>query len=379
MMIRTNLRPPTRKNQPGRLLWRMITLLMVGLALAWADFSRGGENLLSSQPSKMAIEGKKSAEQLAKEKRLEALRRKKKKKARARRRAQQYEVAALPLPPLSPMPSSGGSSKAKLTDEKKEEEDSGPWSGSIGAEHYGGFYEDVDPTSMLILSAAYKFKYGMTMSVGQAVTKLYRVIPGESEWQANDTSLGLSGVITKDWFAGIGVSGSLGATVPVSEASRRVDQLTRLSAAGKFSRSFIDKKIGLSLSPNVRYHVNRYTTTPTYEGSGGGRPLTRYSVGAAAGLALNFHEKLSLISSASVQQVFYEKVQFENSTRTLGVTNPPTHFYSWAASLNFQPLKNWSLSLGYSHGQKLENPWGVEVLVFDDRVSQWSLGTSLSF
>ncbi|MCB0384773.1 MAG: hypothetical protein KDD43_05220, partial [Bdellovibrionales bacterium] len=74
------------------MLWRMITLLMVGLALAWADFGRGGENLLSSQPSKQAIEGKKSAKQMAKEKRLKALQRKKKKKARARRRAQQYEV-----------------------------------------------------------------------------------------------------------------------------------------------------------------------------------------------------------------------------------------------------------------------------------------------
>ena len=377
-MTKLALRPPLRLHQPGNFLWRTLVMIMIGLALSWGDVSWGGTNNVSSRPNKAAVKGMKTPESIrAAKKKQRELRRQKARARRARRRARKLEVALLP-PPVLVKPAPGGRSKAKVEKGDSSESKTG-WSGSLSGAHYGGFYEDVDPTSMLAASAAFKFSFGMSMNVGQSVTKLYRVLPGESEWKASDTSLGLSGQFTKDWFAGVGVSGSVGATLPVSEVSKRVNNLTKLSGSVKFSRSFLDKKISLSLSPKARYHVNRYTTTPTYEGSGGGRPLTRYSIGGALGLGFNFHEKLSLSSSASVQQVFYEKVQYENTTSTLGVTNPPTHFYSWGASLNFSPFENWSLSAGYNHGQKLENPWGVEVLVFDDRVSQWTLGTSVSF
>ncbi|MCC7406322.1 MAG: hypothetical protein IT288_18150 [Bdellovibrionales bacterium] len=342
---------------PESILWRWLAFLAVGLGVVFAETSHAGPNHLASQPSRASIEGK---------------------NPNSRRR-----LVALPFPgsgiPIAPSGSNSSVSTKRPSSKPASAKPENPWSVSLGAEHFAGFYESSEPTSELSVSADYKTPGGQTVTFGHSVTKLYLKTPGESEWQVNDAALGVSGTLSKDWFAGIAVKGSLGATLPLSEQSQRVDEMTRLSAGIKLSRSWWNDKFTLGLAPSGRYHVNRFTTTPTYEGSGGGRPLTQSSLKAKASASYQLSERWSTGAYGSVQQVFYEKVDYQNSESTLGLINPPTHFYDWGASLDFEPSKRWSFSLGYSHSQKLENPWGVEVLVFDEQVSQWSIGATFKF
>lgn len=341
------------RNRPELWFWRFLALLALSLGVLMADPSLAGPNLLSSQPSRRSIEG------------------------RSRGKSQ---LVALPFPGGGiPAPRAASTTKGKTVAPSSPSVPDDPFSVTLEAEHNGGFYEDAEPSSVLGVSLNYLSKGGVKFTAGQSVTKLYLKTPGESEWQASDTALSMSGTFTKNWFSGITVGGNLGATLPVSEVSQRVDEMTRLSGGLKFGRKWWSDKLSLSLAPSARYHVNRFTTTPTYEGSGGGRPLTQGSVKGKATLGFQLTEQWSASAYGSIQQVFYEKVKLENSTSTLGVTNPPTHFYDWGASLDFELSKMWSFSLGYTHSQKLENPWGVEVLVFDDRVSQWSAGAALNF
>lgn len=268
-----------------------------------------------------------------------------------------------------------GTTSTKLN---AEEEAKPPWSGGIAATYNGGFRTDIDPYFVYELSAAFKFKNEVSLSILQPITHYTYVYQGQSELQASDTSVGFSRQLSDD-FLGTKVTGKVKFTVPVSEFSRRANVLSKPGAAVKFSRSFLEKKLTAGLGFSGTYYVNRYKTTPTVPGAGGGRPLRSWLVGANMSSGYKFTDKWSLTGSAGYSYLEYEKVGFKNQFSSLGLINPPVHRYSFSLGTSYAASDKFSLSAGYGQGSQVEKMGGLELVVYDEMVTEWSVGASYSF
>ena len=119
----------------------------------------------------------------------------------------------------------------------------------------------------------------------------------------------------------------------------------------------------------------------TEEDDGGGRMLPHYTLGPSVSASYGLTDKLSLGSSMSYTRVYTEKSQFNNEQRALNISEPPNHSYSIGFSASYSILSNWSASLSYSQGDRIEKYGRVEFVPFDpaERVERWALGTSVSF
>ncbi|MCC7405157.1 MAG: TonB-dependent receptor [Bdellovibrionales bacterium] len=253
-----------------------------------------------------------------------------------------------------------------------------PWSAEIAASYNGGFRDDVDPYNFYELTLGYKISESSSLSAVQGINHLSYVYPGQSELQAADTSIALSRKLSKDFF-GYKLGGKFKLTVPTSETSQRVDVLTKPSLSFTLSDKFFKEKLGLSLTGSGTYYVNRYKTTPTIEGAGGGRPLRHWLAGISLAANYKLNDKVSFDGSGGYSYVAFEQVDFKNDFSQLGLSNPPVHRYAFSLGANYAWNDHLSLSLGYSQDSQVEKMGGLEMVLFDDMVTEWSVGASYSF
>lgn len=251
---------------------------------------------------------------------------------------------------------------------------------TVGASHNGGYYEDREQTTSIFASLTYKFNKKQSASIAQSFNQGYRVNPGVDDrgFKQNDTVLGFNQSIAED-FLTANWSGKLSTTLPISERSNRLDTITVTTLSFSASRSFLDKKLSASLTPMGRYYFSEYTTTPSSPGAGGGNPLPEYMLGIQASLTYSVSDQFSVNGGAGWTTTYYYQTQYENPDPIYGFTNPPKNSYSLSLGANYSITPKWGASLTYAHSDRYEKPWGTEYLIFNDRITTWSVGTSYTF
>lgn len=251
---------------------------------------------------------------------------------------------------------------------------------SVGASHNSGFYEDSAHTTSLFGSASFKFNKKQSASIAQSFNQSYRVNPGVDDkgFSQNDTVLGFNHELAEN-FLSARWGAKLTTTLPVSERSNRLDVITVSTISLSASRYFYNNRLSASISPRARYYFSEYTTTPSDPGAGGGNPLPEYLLGATLSLSYSLNDKLSLSGAAGWSTQYYYQTQYVNPDPVYGFTAPPKNSYSLSMGLDYSFTKRWAASFTYAHADRYEKPWGTEYLVFNDRVTTWSVGTSYSF
>ena len=250
------------------------------------------------------------------------------------------------------------------------------FSASFGADHTAGFNKDVDPVSTLSMGLNLKFNDVYRIGVSQAFSKLYFVNVGEREVNAEDTVFSAGARLYSSEI--LSINQSLSATAPVSETSRQYDIMTRVGANTSFTIAVVDKILSFSLTPGGTYSFNRYATSPNSL-DGGGQPLQLATAGLAGSLNYQVTDKWDANLSASYKRIFYEKVQFENEVSDLGLTNPPVHSYAFSLGTSYTFFDAVNLSISVAQADRVEKYGGIEVLVYDEMNTLWSMGLTYSF
>ena len=175
------------------------------------------------------------------------------------------------------------------------------------------------------------------------------------------------------------LSGKFKLTLPTSELSQRADILTKPGLSFKLSDKFFDDKLTLGATVFGTYYLNRYKTTPTLYGANGGRPLRHWTTGLSLSSGYKLNDKISLSGSGGYSYLVYEEVGFKNSFSALGLRNPPVHRYTFSLGADYAWNDKLSLSASYGQDSQVEKMGGLELVVFDEMVTEWSVGASYSF
>lgn len=251
------------------------------------------------------------------------------------------------------------------------------FSGSLGADHTGGFRKDIDPVSTLNIGLNLKFNDVYRIGVSQAFSKVYFVTENENEVKAEDTAFS-AGVRFYSNPEIVSISQSFSATAPVSQTSRQYEIMSRVATSTTFTFPVVDKIVTLALSPGATYTFNKYATTPVSL-DGGGRPLQQSTIGLGGSLGLQLTEKWDMNFSASYKRIFYEKSQYENETSDLGLLNPPEHAYAFSAGTSYTFFDAFNVSISVAQADRVEKEGGIEVVVYDETATLWSAGMTYSF
>lgn len=247
-------------------------------------------------------------------------------------------------------------------------------SGAVLVEHYAGFKKDVDPYNLVRATLNAPIGEKSSLSIYQVVKKAYYLRPGEAEWQPADTSVYWRYNFYPNWQS------RLGASAPISQYSRDHEVGPKPRVDILYTPSLMDGRLSLLVRPFALYHINRYRTTVTDQGAGGGRPLLMARLGLLGGVTYNWAERFSTSLSGGYIQNIFEPSRLENETRSINIIDPPTHTYSYDVSMSYQVLpKKWSLSLGVSHEDLVEQQGGLQTVMYDELKTVWYLASTLTF
>ncbi len=250
------------------------------------------------------------------------------------------------------------------------------FSASVGADHTAGFNKDVDPVSTLSIGLNLKFNDVYRIGLSQSFSKFYFVNVEEKEVKAEDTVFSAAARLYSSDI--LSIQQSLSATAPVSETSRQYEIMTRVAANTSFTFAIVDRIVSFSLTPGGTYSFNRYATSPISL-DGGGQPLQLSTAGIAGSLNYQVTDKWDANLSASYKRIFYEKVPYENEVSDLGLTNPPVHSYAFSLGTSYTFFDAVNLSLSVAQADRVEKYGGLEVLVYDEMNTLWSMGLTYSF
>ena len=253
-----------------------------------------------------------------------------------------------------------------------------PFSGFASADYYGGFRTDSDPSAAYYVLGSYKIKTG-SLQVYQVLSHRLIKDKDEAEILASDTSfrfLAKSSPFIDNWKWQYRVE----ATAPVSQFSQDQDVYSKPSLQLRFNTTALKKKLSVSVRPMYREYINRFKTTVSEPGAGGGRPLRKslFGVTLLAGLSLTDRTSLDLI--AAYNRIRYENVRFTNANSDYNYSEFAQHQYlvDFAGNYDLIPSK-WSVSAGYSIDSIVERLGGIEYLAFDDQLSTWYVRTTVLF
>ncbi len=253
-----------------------------------------------------------------------------------------------------------------------------PVSYSAAAVHYYGFRGDVDPFTVVELGANWKVDH-YTLAISQSLTKYYFVNSGDAEVQAADTVLTANRELSHQYYGFKGSSFFI-LTLPVSEFSRDQGVITKSRLGAIFSREFFDKTLKYSIGGGFQYNWNRYTSTRTGTGEGGGRPLRHYTYSIDNSASYKLIDKLSADAAISYIQVYYQDIGYRNRQSTASADALLNNNYSIGLGLSYELNEHLSLSGGYSQSDVVEKTGGVrEAYLFDAYTTQWYVGLSSSF
>jgi hypothetical protein len=272
-----------------------------------------------------------------------------------------------------------GASEGSSTTSVSDLTQKSPYSLSVIGEHYTGFKEDADPSTAIYVSGSYKFKEKHRLNLYQPMVKLYRVNEGEDEFRFSDTLVRYYYTVGET-FAGTKSTVRMFFTIPVSDTSSSNDNVTTTQAKYYLSKGFFKDKLTLGIAPYGTYYWNRFKTTPSSLGSGGGSPLKQYKLGATLSASYSVTPKISADVLFDWGRNYYETNDQKNNEDPNGTeTNPPNHSYNIVGELGYQITKQWGAGIGVSHLSTAERYGQVEVVVVDVETTEWYLSTSYKF
>ncbi|MCB0408381.1 MAG: hypothetical protein KDD34_09265, partial [Bdellovibrionales bacterium] len=252
-------------------------------------------------------------------------------------------------------------------------------SGNATATYYNGFRTDSQSSGAYELFGAYAIKPG-SLQVYQLINHLYVKNEGEEELQASDTSLRFLAksrpLFDTDWTWQYRIE----VTLPISQFSQDQDVYSKPALEGRFNKSFLQDRLSISARPFVRRYLNRYTTTVSSPGAGGGRPLISTKAGLTLLGSYSLSDRLSFTAVGGYNEINYEKTKYENAQKPLGQSDFATHQYVYDLSLSYdiQPGE-WTATFGYGLDSIVERLGGIEYLTYDDKIAYWYLGATYAF
>jgi len=280
--------------------------------------------------------------------------------------------------PFDSSSSSWNTTRAKLRKTKVAAAPSpSSFSASFSSDYTAGFVKDTDPVATLGMGLNYSFSPVYAVGVSQTFSKLFYVYAGEREVQADDTAF-TARVRLYSLPKVISISQSLSATAPTSQTSQQYEIMCRVSETTTFGIVLVDRVLNMSLSPGASYTFNRYSTSPM-SADGGGRPLQQSTFGISGSLSLQLTDIWDVAGTAGYRRIFYEKVQYENETSDLGLTNPPNYAYSLSLGTSLTLFNNLNISLSVAQADRVEKAGGVEIVVYDKMSTLWSAGVTYTF
>lgn len=234
--------------------------------------------------------------------------------------------------------------------------------------HSVGAKSDVDPITILNVTARYKFHKAFSLSATQRISKLYNKDPGEDEVQLSDTSLRATYAIftEKDGPQGIGLMTGLDATLPISQFSQDQKHTTVAGINVTGTRTF--GILSTLLRPFYRYHVNQYKTLDRDDG---GATVVRYRLGILFDASIALPADLSLTSSNQWTERHYEDPPYGSRS--------PDHDYSFDISLSYAFDKKTTFALGYNESNRAEQLGVVDVNLFDVESTTYYVSAAREF
>jgi hypothetical protein len=247
----------------------------------------------------------------------------------------------------------------------------------LSAEHYAGFRKEVDPSTVFTLGGSREWN-DWDGFLTQPAVKYYRVIKGDPEFELVDTVFGASRDLP-ELFTGWSQKVTLSSTLPVSDFSNDQDVITKPKVSWAHSRTFFNDRLSYSLTPTFRYYVNRYETTQTGIGTGGGIPLRQYMWTIDQSAVYSFSPMLTFSAFVSYVQIHDHEIGKRNRVATNDENVLLSEDYSLNLAVNYQVNQRLTLSAGYDQSDSVERAYGLQkIYAFDEYNSQWFASASMT-
>ena len=265
---------------------------------------------------------------------------------------------------------SGASIKSTL-------KDLAPKSYSASLSHSLGARDDSDPVTSMAFGASFE-RGELGFSIVQPFVKYYVINDGEAELQAADTVLSVKAASGE--YGGFATKASASLTLPVSKFSKDQGVLTKIKASVVASRSFLQEKLSYSVSPAFWYHVNKYTTTVSGVGEGGGYPLLSHKMGVSQSLSYEWMEGLHSNAQIAYIQQFYHDIGYRNRVSTAKDNALLSENYSVSVGMSYKVSELVTADISYDQSSLSERTYGVrEYYLFDEYSTQYIFSLSSVF
>lgn len=244
-------------------------------------------------------------------------------------------------------------------------------SGSLKVSHGAAFQADPIQVTRFNLSVNYALSPKHSFYVAPGARKYYEINGGDSEVDLADTPLGYDYALYQgdNFTHGVG----LGATIATNQRSRESGMIAEPEVSYTLGASFFENvKLSMSLSPSAKYYVKEYKQTLD------GTPLPRLEYGASASLGLSFYGAFSLALNGAYSLLTYEESKFTNDLATQG-RELPEEIYVVGASATVPFADMWFLTAGYSHSASIDDYGSLSFILFEEDVTQWSVGLGVKF
>ncbi len=244
--------------------------------------------------------------------------------------------------------------------------------------HYRGMESAAEDSTIFSPTLFFKLSERTRWGITQTMTKLYLVDPGQKEVQSADTLFSYQHLFWRDVW-GLNWTLKAQATLPISEYSRDHEVLTKPYLGIVWVKGFFDQKLNVSLNPYARYYVNKFTTTATEAGAGGGDPLRRSDLGVVGTVSLSLARGISFLASLQYQENYYEGIGKKNRDTVNADKLPLSHNYSFDIEAAVQVSRWWSVIVGYGQADQVERSGGLQMVAYDPVATQVFLGTNYTF
>jgi len=271
---------------------------------------------------------------------------------------------------------------------------------TAGFHQINGFIISADHISQLFFTGVYRFKNDWSVALAQFLNRHYFLNPNSNDlglW-IQDTELSINKKFTNLPYKSQ-LSMRLSSTLPLSYYSQINDILTVGTAQLNWSlnlnpllnlQSQWIKNLTVFINPVIRYYVSLYTTTPTLGKSTDGIPGIKQSIGGSPlpeflfgipgmGVSIGITDYFSLSGTYGRWVIFPYKTGYARDKSSFYEDYYHRHYYLFSLSGSWQIKKDWTVSLSYSHVDRLDRQGRMEMVLFDDRISSWFLSTSYSF
>lgn len=278
-------------------------------------------------------------------------------------------LALAGIPPLAQAQSSTDTATAPIVDK--------PMSATLSAEHYMGFRADVGDFTQFLFDGSYEWPRKTSENSGkpdhpqrlrliQGATKFYEVAQFEPQFRVEDTQLFYYYRFTDDFYTTT-FGTRIGATIPLSDASRNDGIVTKASLMLTFSKKFLDNRLTLALWPYFRYQFNQYST------GADGLPLKR------VGWGTTFVTRYDWMPEKLFTAVFIEPSAGQTEEGPTSTQSTFTSDFSLEAYTTYEFNETFAARLGYVHSEGAFKEGRYEINLFDELASYFYLATDVSF